>query len=264
MQSREASGVTPASYLFYSQKLERFFSDLNPDTATEAKIEHFLMQFPNLGNRARYFQVIKTFYRWRELVYDIPSPIRTLKAPKVPRLILPSLTSEQVLELISKAVCIRDKAIISLFVESGLRLSELTNITAKDIDWSSRTIRVIGKGRKEALAPFGELSDRYLREWLAECPPANNIWGINRWGIATMLRRLQQETNITCNPHTFRRTFACLLRKSGVDTMTIRDLGRWESLEMVQRYTRSINFRDSLKFYKAPLTSLIQSLSLSD
>ena len=37
--------------------------------------------------------------------------------------------------------------------------------------------------------------------------------------------------------------------------MTIKDLGRWESLEMVQRYTRSISFQDSMKFYKAPLNS---------
>ena len=59
---------------------------------------------------------------------------------------------------------------------------------------------------------------------------------------------------LPCNPHTFRRTFACLLRKAGVDTMTIKDLGRWESLEMVQRYTRSVTFEDSLKFYKAPLS----------
>jgi len=36
--------------------------------------------------------------------------------------------------------------------------------------------------------------------------------------------------------------------------MTTKDLGRWESLEMVQRYTRSVSFRDSLKFYKAPLS----------
>jgi len=56
-----------------------------------------------------------------------------------------------------------------------------------------------------------------------------------------------------CNPHAFRRTFACLLRKAGVDTMTIKELGRWESLEMVQRYTRSVTFNDSLKLYKAPL-----------
>ena len=112
----------------------------------------------------------------------------------------------------------------------------------------------MGKGRKEAYAPFGELSERYLREWLAQYQPNVNIWGINKNGIQTMLVRLEKQTGLPCNPHTFRRTFACLLRKAGVDTMTIKDLGRWESLEMVQRYTRSVSFQDSLKFYKAPLS----------
>ena len=46
-----------------------------------------------------------------------------------------------------------------------------------------------------------------------------------------MLKRLQEMTNLPCNPHTLRRTFVCLLRKAGVDTLTIKDLGRWESLE---------------------------------
>ena len=69
-----------------------------------------------------------------------------------------------------------------------------------------------------------------------------------------MLRRLEAATGLPCNPHTFRRTFACLRKASGVDTMTIKDLGRWESLEMVQRYTRSVTFNDSMKFYKAPLS----------
>ena len=69
-----------------------------------------------------------------------------------------------------------------------------------------------------------------------------------------MLRRLEAATGLPCNPHTFRRTFACLLRKAGVDTMTIKDPGRWESIEMVQRYTRSVSFHDSLKLCKAPLS----------
>ena len=119
---------------------------------------------------------------------------------------------------------------------------------------TGRTIRVMGKGRKEALAPFGELSEGYLKAWLAQYQPNGNIWGLNKWGITSMLRRLEADCGLPCNPHTFRRTFACLLRKAGVDTMTIKDLGRWESLEMVQRYTRSVTFNDALKFYKAPLS----------
>ncbi|MFC2006605.1 hypothetical protein ACFLUQ_00330 [Chloroflexota bacterium] len=43
-----------------------------------------------------------------------------------------------------------------------------------------------------------------------------------------MLNRLRHETGLPCNAHTFRRTFACLLRKAGVDSMTIKDLGRWD------------------------------------
>ena len=112
----------------------------------------------------------------------------------------------------------------------------------------------MGKGRKEALAPFGELSEAYLKAWLAEYPPNGScVWGINARGIQIMLKRLQERTGVPCNPHTFRRTFAVLLRKAGVDCLTIRDLGRWESVQMVERYTRSFNFSNAMKFYKGTL-----------
>jgi len=156
-------------------------------------------------------------------------------------------------QLINATDSIRDKAIIALFVESGLRLSELVNMKTSDINWSGRCIKVLGKGRKEAYAPFGDVAAGYMQQWLAGYKPIGNIWGLNAYGIATMLRRLEATTGITCNPHTFRRTFAVLLRKADVDTMTIKELGRWESLEMVQRYTRSFNFQDSMKFYRSPI-----------
>jgi site-specific recombinase XerD len=246
--------VSPTTIRFYEVKLGRFLREVNPDTAKQHNIERFLLQFPNAGNRHGYYQVIKTFYIWREQTYDLPNPMKHMSAPKVGKLILPTLTEEQVKLLLETVDSVRDKAIIALFTESGLRLSELSNIRQSYIDGQNRIIRVLGKGRKEAYAPYGELSEKYLRAWLAEFnPDGGNVWGLNQWGITSMLRRLAKETGLPCNPHTFRRTFACLLRKAGVDTMTIKDLGRWESLEMVQRYTRSVTFQDSLKFYKAPL-----------
>jgi integrase/recombinase XerC len=179
-----------------------------------------------------------------------------VEAPKRPKLILPSLSKEQVQVLIEQAHCMRDKATISLFTESGLRLSELLNVRLTDIDWDSKLIRVLGKGNKEGYAPFGSLTEQYMKLWLEEYnpQPKQRIWNIGFWGIKSMLDQLSVETGLTCNPHTFRRTFACLLRKAGVDTMTIKELGRWESLEMVQRYTRSFSFQDSMKFYKSPLS----------
>ncbi|MFC1988228.1 tyrosine-type recombinase/integrase [Chloroflexota bacterium] len=107
-----------------------------------------------------------------------------------------------------------------------MRLSELTNFKPQGIDWQTHTMKVMGKGRKETYAPFGELSERYLREWLTQFEPEGNIWGINENGISIMLRRLKAKTSLPCNAHTFRRTFACLLRKQGLDVLTIKDLGR--------------------------------------
>ena len=255
VQSRLAKQVSPNTIRYYKVKLGRFISDINYTKAKQHQIERFLLQFNNPGNRHGYYQAIKTFYIWLEQIYGLSNPTKHLPAPKVGKLILPSLDEEQVRLLIDTVDSVRDKAIIALFTESGLRLTELTNIKPSDIDWQNRLVKVLGKGRKEAYAPFGELSEQCMKEWLSEYSPnGGNIWGLNQWGITSMLKRLQKETGLPCNPHTFRRTFACLLRKAGVDTMTIKDLGRWESLEMVQRYTRSVSFHDSLKFYKAPLS----------
>jgi integrase/recombinase XerD len=255
LRSRTAMGVAPGTAQFYRIKLGRFFSEVNVDKALREDIEAFLLKFGNLGNRHAYYRAIRTFYNWREETFDLLSPVKRLKAPKLSKLILPSLTREQVSCLIDSVDNARDRAIIAMFTESGLRLTELVNIKPQDIDWETGTVQVMGKGRKEALAPLGKTTRKYLKSWLGEYQPnGGNIWGLDRWGVVSMLRRLRSTTGLPCNPHTFRRTFACLLRKAGLDVMTIKDLGRWESLEMVQRYTRSVTFSDSLRFYKAPLS----------
>ena len=258
MQSREAMGVSPKTLDFYRERLVRFISGIDYLRASRQDIQRYLNSIPankyGLATRHATFRAIKTLYRWLNTEYGMRNPAAGIPAPILAKPIFPTLEREQVLYLIDRAHTLRDKAIIALFTESGLRLTELANIKPEDIDWKTHTVRIIGKGRKEAYAPFGNLSQQYLRAWLAEYQPNGSIWGINRGGIITLLQRLERDTGIPCNPHTFRRTFACLLRKAGVDTMTIKDLGRWESLEMVQRYTRSVTFNDALKFYKAPLS----------
>ena len=252
--SRQVSEASGGTLRFYSVKLAKFLTEVNPDKAREHDIERFLLQSSNVGNRHAYFRAIRTFYNWRERNFSLASPMNYMKAPKLGKLILPSLTEEQVLTLIAQAQSPRDKAIIALATESGLRLSELAAVKPQDINWQTNTIKTLGKGNKEGYAPFGQLSHESLKAWLAQYQPNGNVWGMNKWGITSMLRRLEVATGLPCNPHTFRRTFACLLRKAGVYTMTIKDLGRWESLEMVQRYTRSVTFEDSMKHYKAPLS----------
>ncbi len=259
MGSRQAMGYSRKTLEYYKDTLGRFVNDVvDYPKASRQQIEKFLSSIPpnanGLGTRNAYYRAMRTFYLWLHNEHGLNDPMQGMKGPILSRLILPTLSREEVQQLLQSAECLRDKATIALFAESGLRLSELANIRADDIDWEEHTINVIGKGRKQALAPSGVLSEQYLRQWLSEYSPnVSGIWGINRWGITSMLERLQAKTGLTCNAHVFRRTFACLLRKAGVDSLTIRDLGRWEDVKMVERYTRSFGFADAMKFYKGTL-----------
>jgi len=254
-------GIANSTILYYRNRLIKAIPTLGLSPTSKQLNTFFNSLTCTIGGKHSYYRAISVFYNW---LYSNRSgfklrtennPIKLIDPPKKPKLILPSLHKEQVDLLISKAKCVRDKAIVSLFAESGLRLSELVSIKAKDIDWESNTIKVLGKGNKEGYAPFGKTSEQYLKLWLVQHEPKTNecIWGIGFWGVKTIMDDLKRETGLPCNPHTFRRTFACLLRKQGLDCLTIKDLGRWESLEMVQRYTRSVTFQDSLKFYKGVL-----------
>jgi integrase len=85
---------------------------------------------------------------------------------------------------------------------------------------------------------------------LNECSPKGNcLWDTNKDGIEEMLKQIKAKTGLPCNAHTFRRTFASILAKGGVDSLHIMRLGRWESMAMVERYTQSVRFDDSLKLY---------------
>ena len=174
-----------------------------------------------------------------------------VEPPKLDRRILPSLSIEQLELLINEASSVRDKAIISLFADSGLRLTELAGIRTNDIDWENRLIKVKCKGNKEGLAVFGARTEEFMRNYIEVTKPQSNLWDVNSWGITTMLNRMRAKTGLPCNPHTFRRTFASILAKRGVDSLHIKRLGRWESVQMVERYTRSVQFEDSLKLYSA-------------
>ena len=171
--------------------------------------------------------------------------------------ILPSLTPEQLEYLIDQAECNRDKAIISLFADSRLRVSELANINSQNIDWEHRLIKVTCKGNKEGYAPFGSRTEKLLRACLEGCTSSNKLWDISDWGISWMLRKLEAKTSLPYNAHTFRRTFASILSKRGTDSLHIMRLGRWESIQMVERYTRSVQFDDSMQLY----SSIIDNLS---
>ena len=105
---------------------------------------------------------------------------------------------------------------ISLLADSGIRLSEMCGIKREDINWDNRTVTIIGKGNKQRRAPFTQRTDMLLKAYLADSHATGTICGINQEGVHKVLRTLWLTTGIKCNPHSFRRGFACNLHRKGL------------------------------------------------
>jgi len=177
-----------------------------------------------------------------------------IPAPKLPDVVLHTTTPADVDRLIQEANTSRDKAIIALLADSGARRSELASIEITDIDLENYRIKVLGKGNKEGHLVFGDRTAELLKRHIEEFHPTSKLFGLNSYGVQSLLRRLEEQTGIKCNAHAFRRGFATALRHAGVGELDIQQLGRWSSLEMVRRYTKAYTFDDAAKRYKPIVT----------
>jgi len=242
-------GISPDTLEFYEFCLEPFVKsyDLTPEG-----INRFLGDLKCGNAKHAYFRAIRVFSNWafRE-GYVKQNPITRVDPPKRSEPILPSLTIQQVEHVIRSADNIRDRCVVSLFADSGMRLSELANIKPNDIDWQNNTVTIWGKGQKQRRAPFTKRTARLLKKVIASNGDGNNLWNLEPHGIQLMLQRLKEKTGLPCNAHTFRRTFAANLHRAGMDIEHIMRLGGWSTLDMVLTYTKSVKFEDSLKIYQS-------------
>jgi site-specific recombinase XerC len=104
-------------------------------------INSFLSELKCGNGKHGYYRALRAFCNWLyKCNYVKYCPTDKVDPPKLSKKVLPSLSPEQVKYLIDQAENLRDKAIISLFADSGLRLNELVNIRIDDIDWDNRVM----------------------------------------------------------------------------------------------------------------------------
>jgi len=212
---------------------------------------------PNsLAGRVR---TVRAFGGWisRE-VGLLANPVAGLVTPKVPDTLVPSLREHEMRALLVAAAASRqasrDLAIITLLLDSGMRLAELTALRVRDVDLVEGRCIVRGKGARERLVPIGGRCRRTLRSWLAERgrldPTAPLFIGrggraIPRRTIQQLVRRLAATAGIVdrCSPHVLRHTFARAFLGNGGDVFSLqRILGHSPaSLQVTRRYVRLID-----------------------
>jgi len=204
---------------------------------------------------------LKSFYKFlirNDFVKN--DPTSKLIAPKQKKS-LPVFVSETEMENLFEYVVfpdtfegIRDKTIIELFYATGVRLSELSNIKRKDIDFYYQTVKIIGKRKKERIVPFSPKFSAILKEYIAVYEKnfgelqQNAFLFVTKDGktiyeklIYRIVRKyLDLVTTVEKrSPHVIRHSFATHLLDNGADLSAIKEILGHSSLAATQFYTHT-------------------------
>jgi len=204
-----------------------------------------------------YVRVLKAFFSWaaREGLVD-QSPMTHVSMPKAPKVIVPTFSQSQVEALLStidrgRTVGYRDYCIMLTFLDTGMRLSELTELSLASLDLGLGQCKVLGKGSKERLVPLGGSLQRALWKYINQYRSAPAFPGLDtlfltrdgrqmaRSTVYQMVRRygnLAELTGVRCSPHTFRHTFAKNFLMNGGDLFTLQRILGHSSLDVVRLY----------------------------
>jgi site-specific recombinase XerD len=206
---------------------------------------------------ARHYRSLQQLFRWLELEEEIEqSPFTKMSPPAVPEHPVPLLTDEEISRLLG--VCRgndfesrRDTAIFRLLLDSGLRVAELIGIRLQHLNFEQDVALVLGKGRRQRAAPFGNRTGEALRRYLrarAKHPLAattDALWlgrqgPMTDSGVRQMMERRGHQAGIEgLHPHRFRHQFAHEWLAAGGAEQDLMRLAGWRSRQMLGRYAAS-------------------------
>ncbi len=280
---RLQKNASPHTLRNYASDLQQFLDFLTHTPEGNPRPEPELSQVDNLtireflgalyqkGNKkpsvARKLATLRSFMKFLSVQGSIESnPAKLVSSPKLESRLPDYMTLESVTDLIespdtSSDLGKRDRCILELLYGSGLRVSELVGLNLGDISLTEGLLRVVGKGRKERIIPFGSRASEAMQEYLSvrgrkvrgtpaahtrKGKPAGEAVFLNfRGGRLTgrsignivdhHVGKLAQRLRV--HPHTLRHTFATHMLSAGADLRAIQELLGHESLSTTQKYT---------------------------
>ena len=192
---------------------------------------------------------------------------RDIQPPKIVRRLPETLDADQMARLLElppgDALVTRDRAMMELLYSCGLRLAELIALDLASVDLKDRTVRVLGKGRKERVVPIGKMAVVALESWYAAraqfARGSTHALFVGRRGRRLGPRAIQariaywatrQGLPLHVYPHLFRHSFASHLLESGGDLRGVQELLGHADISTTQIYTH-LDFQHLARIYDA-------------
>ncbi len=261
-------GASPHTMVNYRRDLEHLCEWLTPlgiaswEQVNRATVRRWIAWMHGEGyapaSIARKLSTLRSLFRYlvRENMVET-TPMLLVPAPKG-RQSLPSvLTIEEIERLIlapdmTTSLGIRDRCLFEVLYATGLRVSELLGLRVDQIDWTRRSIQVMGKGSKERIVLIGDLAIDALERYVHEARPqlergascdalflSNLGKPLSVRGFHLVLQTHLAQAGITrhVTPHTLRHSFATHLLEGGADLRTVQELLGHASVSTTQVYT---------------------------
>jgi len=204
-----------------------------------------------------YLRAIRAaFNRWVDEGLLERTPFSNVRIPKAPSKVIPTFSKQQ-LDAFFRATDsgtpegFRDYTLFLLYLDTMCRLSEATNATVEDLDLKERTLRVVGKGNRQRLVPFGVTVQKALWKYLnlyrpESAVPNHDYLFLTRDGRRLTKNRVEQAmkkygrragiTGVRCSPHTLRHTACVMWIRNGGDIFSLQLITGHRSLEVLRGY----------------------------
>ncbi len=205
------------------------------------------------------------------------NPMELVERPRRERALIRPMSPEQAARLLEAPDTrnwegVRDRAMMMLMLDSGLRISEVLSLEAARVDWVNCAAVVMGKGRKERSVPFSARTAQALLEYArarSQRPIKGGQFFLGRTGkpicrskMRKLIVRYGREAGIEgvrLSPHTLRHTFAVLYVRNGGDSFSLQEILGHSTLEMTRQYV-NLARRDVAEQHRkfAPMEALLQ------
>lgn len=270
--------LSPHTLRNYSSDLEQFRSHLLPAGSATLPPDFDVGEIDHLTIRdflsalyarrngkssvARKLATLRSFFKWLSREgYVTVNPAKLVSTPRLEKKLPVHLNVEETIALIETPEAwtplgIRDRTILEVLYGTGIRVGELVRLKLEDVHLERRSVRVLGKGRKERFVPFGRTMQSRLREYLeirhrlaprsaSDVKGSDRLFLNYRGGAITerSVARIIDKYVKRCpnvrriSPHSLRHSYATHLLDAGADLRAIQELLGHARLSTTQRYT---------------------------
>ena len=260
---RVEKGVSSETIINYAYDLKQFFEVLDKHSTEDLKssdIQEFIrIQTQNMlsiPTILRRISSTKNFYLFLEKERIISFQIDTLEKPKGSKKLPVCISIEEVEALLNqpnldKPEGQRDRAMLEVMYSSGLRISELLSLKAKQINFERGIVKIVGKGNKERIVPIGDYALEYLLKYMEDGRRKNqnknsDFLFLNRYGepvsrvyFFKQVKKYAEQAGIRAeiSPHTLRHCFATHMLENGAELRAVQEMLGHANIATTQIYT---------------------------